>query len=71
MHEAQRRRGKSWGRREVYEGMIQMSSVASQKEIENAANEFWRMPNAPVGRWTERFPAAGLGGQVSRESLIL
>lgn len=39
------------GRREFYKMLIEMSSVAFQKENENAVTSSGQMPNALVKRW--------------------
>lgn len=45
------RQKKKWGRREFYKMLIEMSSVAFQKENENAVTSSGQMPNALVKRW--------------------
>lgn len=48
MNEAQGGRGKNWGGREIYKVMFKMSTMASQKENENAAISSGQMSNVVV-----------------------
>lgn len=51
MNEAQGGRGQNWGRREFYEVIIEMSRVASEKQLENAVVSSGQLPNEIVRRW--------------------
>ena len=59
---------KNWDRREFYKMLIEMSSVAFQKENENAVRSSGQMPNALVWRWMGKFHRKLGGGRVGTET---